>query len=92
MISQAAASKVRRVLFASTPPTYCPIEPSVRTTRWQGTTTGMGLVAHAVPTARTAFGLPAATAMAEPLDDPPDQQLGSHGFKPGPVSDALAYR
>jgi hypothetical protein len=57
-------SKVSRVFFASTPPTYWPIEPSLRTTRWQGTTTGIGLVAHAVPTARTAFGLPTATAMA----------------------------
>jgi hypothetical protein len=57
-------SKISRVFFASTPPTYWPIEPSLRTTRWQGTTTGMGLVAHAVPTARTAFGLPAASAMA----------------------------
>ncbi len=57
-------SKVRRVFFASMPPTYWPIEPSLRTTRWQGTTTGIGLVAHAVPTARTAFGLPTATAMA----------------------------
>ena len=33
---------------------------------------------------------PAATAMADPLDDPPDQRVGSHGFKPGPVSDAEA--
>ena len=33
---------------------------------------------------------PAATAMAEPLDEPPDQRVVSHGFKPGPVSDALA--
>ena len=60
----AVPSRVRRICFASTPPTYCPIEPSLRTTRWHGTTTGMGLVAHAVPTARTALGLPAATAMA----------------------------
>ena len=60
----AAASRVSRAFFASTPPTYWPSEPSLRTTRWQGTTTGMGLVAHAVPTARTAFGLPVATAMA----------------------------
>jgi hypothetical protein len=35
---------------------------------------------------------PAATAMAEPLEDPPDQRVRSHGFKPGPVRDALAYR
>ena len=29
--------------------------PSARTTRWHGTTTGSGLVAQAVPTARTAL-------------------------------------
>ena len=62
--SQMAASRDSRVCFASTPPTYWPIDPSLRTTRWQGTTIGIGLVAHAVPTARTAFGLPDATAMA----------------------------
>ena len=38
--------------------------PSERTTRWQGTTTGSGLVAQAVPTARTALGLPASAATA----------------------------
>ena len=38
--------------------------PSARTTRWHGTTTGIGLVAQAVPTARTAFGLPASSASA----------------------------
>ena len=36
--------------------------PSLRTTRWQGTTSGIGLWAQALPTARTAFGLPAAAA------------------------------
>ena len=36
--------------------------PSLRTTRWQGTRMGTGLVAQAVPTARTAPGLPAAAA------------------------------
>ena len=35
---------------------------------------------------------PAATAIADPLDEPPDQRVLSHGFKPGPVSEALAYR
>jgi len=40
------------------------MEPSERTTRWQGTTMGSGLVAQAVPTARTAFGLPASWATA----------------------------
>ena len=33
---------------------------------------------------------PAATAAAEPLEDPPDQRVRSHGFSPGPVSDAEA--
>jgi hypothetical protein len=35
---------------------------------------------------------PAATAAAGPLEDPPDQRVRSHGFSPGPVSDAEAYR
>ena len=37
--------------------------PSLRTTRWHGTTIGKGFVAHAVPTARVALGLPAAAAI-----------------------------
>ena len=43
-------------------PTYWPVDPSERTTRWQGITTGSGLWAQAVPTARTARGLPTAAA------------------------------
>src|SRR5579863_2638229 len=35
---------------------------------------------------------PAATAAAEPLDDPPLQRVRSQGFKPGPVRDAEARR
>ena len=35
---------------------------------------------------------PAATAAAEPLDDPPLQRVRSQGFNPGPVSDAEARR
>ena len=35
---------------------------------------------------------PAATALADPLEDPPDQRVRSHGFSPGPNSDALAMR
>jgi hypothetical protein len=58
----AAASSSSRVFLALAPPTYPPIAPLARTTRWQGTTTGSGLRAHAVPTARTAAGLPAAAA------------------------------
>ena len=39
-----------------------PIAPSLRTTRWHGTTRGRGFRAHAVPTARTARGLPTSSA------------------------------
>ena len=35
---------------------------------------------------------PAATAAADPLDDPPDHRVPSHGFNPGPNSEAEAYR
>src|SRR3989449_4940561 len=33
---------------------------------------------------------PAATAMPDPLEDPPDQRERSQGFNPGPVNDAAA--
>src|SRR5262245_57541380 len=33
---------------------------------------------------------PAATAAPEPLDDPPHHDFLSHGFRPGPVNEALA--
>ena len=59
-----AASRRRRVCLAAGPPTYPPADPSERTTRWQGTTTGSGLVLHAVAAARTALGFPAAAATA----------------------------
>ena len=36
--------------------------PSLRSTRWHGTTSGTGLCEQALPTARTASGLPAADA------------------------------
>jgi hypothetical protein len=58
----AEASIVSSMCFASGPPRYCPYVPSLRTTRWQGTTSGIGLVAHALPAARTALGFPAASA------------------------------
>ena len=35
---------------------------------------------------------PAATALPEPLDDPPDQRVRSQGLSPGPDSDAVAKR
>jgi len=59
-----SASSMSRICLASSPPPYPPNVPSLRTTRWQGTTSGSGFVAHAVPAARTAFGLPAAAATA----------------------------
>src|SRR3954471_8011002 len=35
--------------------------------------------------------IPAPTADPGPLDDPPDQRLGSHGLLPGPVKLANAW-
>ena len=35
---------------------------------------------------------PAATALPDPLDDPPDQRERSHGFRPAPNREALANR
>ena len=49
-------------VLRSEPPRYWPMVPSERSTRWHGTMIGMGLVASAVPAARTALGLPAAVA------------------------------
>ena len=58
----AAASMASRAALASAPPRYSPMVPSLRTTRWQGTTSGTGLWRRRVPTARTAPGMPAAAA------------------------------
>lgn len=60
-----AASRSSSRRLAAGPPRYWPMEPSLRTTRWQGTTTGMGLWAQAEPAARTARGLPDAAASWE---------------------------
>src|ERR1035441_7142767 len=46
----------------SMPQRYPASCPSMRTTRWQGTASATGLFAHAVATARTAFGSPIARA------------------------------
>ena len=35
---------------------------------------------------------PAATAAADPLEDPPDQRVRSQGLRPGPVSEAEGKR
>src|SRR5260370_40179906 len=59
-----AASRASRGRLASAPPREPPMLPAERTTRWHGTTTGLGLVAQALPTARTALGFPARRAMA----------------------------
>ena len=58
----AAASRFSSVVLAAGPPTYRPGVPLTGSTRWQGSTTGSGLVAQAVPTARTAFGFPTSSA------------------------------
>ena len=51
-----AASRASSACLAATPPRYWPIDPSLRTTRWHGTTTGTGFVAHAVPAAAHGAG------------------------------------
>src|SRR5579863_3021550 len=61
----AAPSRVSSTRLTSGPPTYLPRVPSLLITRWQGTTTGSGLVEQAVAAARTAFGWPAAAATPE---------------------------
>jgi hypothetical protein len=62
LVSRPSAARIRR--FAAGPPIeYWPIAPSLRTTRWHGTTSGTGLWASAVPTARTAFGRPISAAI-----------------------------
>ena len=48
----------------STPSPDPPISPSDRITRWHGTTSGTGLAAQALATARTAFGCPIASAIS----------------------------
>src|SRR5436190_5317957 len=58
----AADSKASRARLASGPPRYSPVVPSLRTTRWHGTTSGIGLCEQALAAARTADGFPAALA------------------------------
>jgi len=60
----AAASMASRARLASGPPRYSPVVPSLRTTRWHGTTSGSGLCEQALAAARTADGFPAALATA----------------------------
>ena len=59
--SRPSAARIVR-LFSGPPSEYWPIDPSVRTTRWQGTMSGTGLWPSAVPTARTALGRPISAA------------------------------
>ena len=47
------------------PQRYPPSDPSLRTTRWHGTTMAAGFVAQARATARVAFGRPSARAISE---------------------------
>src|SRR2546426_12236692 len=54
-----------RARFRSIPQRYPPRSPSSLTTRWQGTTIATGFVAHALATARVAFGLPTERATCE---------------------------
>ena len=53
-LSCGAASRFSSVCLRSTPQRYPEREPSLRTTRWQGTATARGLAAHAPATARAA--------------------------------------
>ena len=57
-----AASISSRSRLTSGPPRYWPNVPSLRTIRWQGTTSGTGLCEHALAAARTAAGRPVARA------------------------------
>src|SRR4051812_28504357 len=58
------ASSASNVRFAAVPPRYSPGAPSLRTTRWQGTTSGTGLWEQALAAARIAEAFPAAFATA----------------------------
>src|SRR3546814_14265272 len=53
------------------PPPYPPTVPSLRTTRWQGTSTQTGFAPFAAPTARTAPGESRAAATCPYLPVPP---------------------
>src|SRR4051812_27299002 len=57
-------SSDRRRSLRSRPPVYPPSAPPVRSTLWHGTTIGIGLAPSALPAARTARSLPAASAMS----------------------------
>src|SRR5258705_12145153 len=57
-------SSSSRRFFLATPQAYPPRPPSVRTARWQGTSSATGLAPQALPTARTAAGAPMARAMS----------------------------
>ena len=57
-----AASIRSRATFMAAPPPYWPGLPSLRTTRWHGTTIGTGLWEQALAAARTAAGRPAPAA------------------------------
>ena len=50
-------------MYGPSVPPYPPTLPPVLTIRWQGTTIGIGFDPSALPAARTARGLPAASAI-----------------------------
>src|SRR5262245_49743301 len=60
--SERAFSAAIRACFRLIPQAYPPRFPSLRITRWQGMAIATGLLAQALPTARTAAGWPIATA------------------------------
>src|SRR5207247_10674695 len=62
--STAKPSATSSFFFVSRPPIaeYSPRPPAFGTTRWHGITMTAGLRAHAVPTARDAFGRPSRRA------------------------------
>lgn len=64
-VRQAFASRSSKLCLMSSPHAKPPREPSVRSTRWQGTNRAMGLRAQMDAAARTADGLPRARANCE---------------------------
>jgi hypothetical protein len=64
LYSISTPSLFSNLYFQCRPPPKPPIFLLAARTRWQGTKTGIGLAPHAPPTARTAPGLPMASAIS----------------------------
>jgi hypothetical protein len=62
--SAIAPSSFSSSTLLSSPPPYPPSPPPESSTRWQGTTIGIGLEPSALPAARAARALPAASAIS----------------------------